>query len=195
MRQPCSLTHATAADAHPSIRLPSFLLPYFFFPDHSHQPVHVNHYHSTSLRRDGHLILPLQPDSTATLSPLPHSLSPDSQQPMSIPPPGLGGGVSRTGPPPGFGGGAAHSPVSDASATTMASSAGVAGSVGGGAVRRDGQGGTAVIVRAQIVFLLTTFTEDSFEKASTEIRTVSVQFAFWVIERVNKGHRWLIYQL
>lgn len=114
---------------------------------------------------------------------------------MSIPPPGLGGGVSRTGPPPGFGGGAAHSPVSDASATTMASSAGVAGSVGGGAVRRDGQGGTAVIVRAQIVFLLTTFTEDSFEKASTEIRTVSVQFAFWVIERVNIGHEWLIYQL
>lgn len=97
---------------------------------------------------------------------------------MSIPPPGLGGGVSRTGPPPGFGGGAAHSPVSDASVATMASNAGVAGSVGGGAGRRDGQGGTAVIVRAQIVFLLTTFTEDSFEKASTEIRTVSALLAF-----------------
>lgn len=55
----------------------------------------------------------------------------------------------------------------------MASSAGVAGGVGGGAVRRDGQGGTAVIVRAQIVFLLTTFTEDSFEKASTEIRALA----------------------
>lgn len=30
-----------------------------------------------------------------------------------------------------------------------------------------------MIVRAQIVFLLTTFTEESFEKASNEIRTVS----------------------
>lgn len=29
------------------------------------------------------------------------------------------------------------------------------------------------IVRAQIVFLLTTFTEESFESASAEIRTVS----------------------
>ena len=29
-----------------------------------------------------------------------------------------------------------------------------------------------MIVRAQIVFLLTTFTEESFEKASNDIRTV-----------------------
>ncbi|WVQ85274.1 hypothetical protein IAT38_007439 [Cryptococcus sp. DSM 104549] len=86
---------------------------------------------------------------------------------MSIPPPGLGGGVTRTGPPPGFGGGA--SPASDASGATGGGSVG--GGAGGG--RRDGQGGTAVIVRAQIVFLLTTFTEESFEKASNEIRTLA----------------------
>ena len=73
---------------------------------------------------------------------------------MSNPPPGLGGGGGLRGPPPGFG--------SPAPATT-------------GRGGQDGQGGTATIVRAQIVFLLTTFTEDSFEKASGEIRTVSLQ--------------------
>jgi hypothetical protein len=31
-----------------------------------------------------------------------------------------------------------------------------------------------VIVRAQIVFLLTTFTEESFDKSANEIRNVSV---------------------
>ncbi len=31
-----------------------------------------------------------------------------------------------------------------------------------------------MIVRAQIVFLLTTFTEESFERASNEIRSVSL---------------------
>ncbi|WVR05705.1 hypothetical protein IAU60_002729 [Kwoniella sp. DSM 27419] len=92
---------------------------------------------------------------------------------MSIPPPGLGGGVNRSGPPPGFGGGAiggpgvGHSPVSDASGTALTS-----GGSGGGS-RRDGQGGPAVIIRAQIVFLLTTFTEDNFDKMSTEIRTLA----------------------
>ncbi|WVQ65071.1 uncharacterized protein L199_003241 [Kwoniella botswanensis] len=91
---------------------------------------------------------------------------------MSIPPPGLGGGVNRTGPPPGFGGGnvgVTHSPVSDASGT--ASNAASTGAGAGG--RRDGQGGPAVIIRAQIVFLLTTFTEDNFDKMSTEIRTLA----------------------
>ncbi|KAK4684746.1 CCR4-NOT transcription complex subunit 1, partial [Tremellales sp. Uapishka_1] len=67
---------------------------------------------------------------------------------MSIPPPGLGGGGARTGPPPGFGGGGLTGPSA-------------------------GQGGTAAIVRAQIVFLLTTVTEDSFEKASADIRTLA----------------------
>ncbi len=71
---------------------------------------------------------------------------------MSNLPPGLGGGIGRTGPPPGFG---------------NASSLGGRGS-------GEGQGGTAVIVRAQIVFLLTTFTEESFERASNEIRSVSL---------------------
>ncbi|KAK8865726.1 hypothetical protein IAR55_000872 [Kwoniella newhampshirensis] len=89
---------------------------------------------------------------------------------MSIPPPGLGGGVSRTGPPPGFAAAANHSPASDASGGPGVAMGG-AGSGGGG--RRDGQGGAAVIVRAQIVFLLTTSTEESFDKASNEIRTLA----------------------
>ncbi|WVF70722.1 hypothetical protein IAT40_005515 [Kwoniella sp. CBS 6097] len=101
---------------------------------------------------------------------------------MSIPPPGLGGGVNRTGPPPGFGGGAvgvgagaAHSPASDASGATNSGTMGVGLGGGGssGGSRRDGQGGPAVIIRAQIVFLLTTFTEDNFDKMSTEIRTLA----------------------
>ncbi|WWD18096.1 hypothetical protein CI109_102544 [Kwoniella shandongensis] len=91
---------------------------------------------------------------------------------MSIPPPGLGGGVSRTGPPPGFAAAANnHSPSTDVASNGPGVAMGGAGSGGGG--RRDGQGGTAVIVRAQIVFLLTTFTEDSFDKASNEIRTLA----------------------
>ena len=72
---------------------------------------------------------------------------------MSNPPPGLGGGGGLRGPPPGFG---SPAPTNN------------------GQGRQDtGGGGTATIVRAQIVFLLTTFTEDTFEKASQEIRTVS----------------------
>lgn len=77
---------------------------------------------------------------------------------MSIPPPGLGGGAARTGPPPGFG--------------NSHPSGGPTAPTGGGGRNSDGQGGTATIVRAQIVFLLTTLTEDVFEKASNEIRTV-----------------------
>lgn len=73
---------------------------------------------------------------------------------MSIPPPGLGGGVARTGPPPGFGGNAG----------------GLTGSSGGG----GGRGGDpASIVRAQIVFLLSTFSEEGFDKHADEIRAVS----------------------
>ncbi|WWC68491.1 uncharacterized protein I206_102420 [Kwoniella pini CBS 10737] len=95
---------------------------------------------------------------------------------MSIPPPGLGGGVNRTGPPPGFGSGnvgVTHSPASDASGTISNTgiNGGSASSAQGG--RRDGQGGPAVIIRAQIVFLLTTFTEDNFDKMSNEIRTLA----------------------
>jgi len=75
---------------------------------------------------------------------------------MANPPPGLGGGGGRPAPPPGFGGNGTTAPSPTASSGR-----------GGG-----GEGGTAVIVRAQIVFLLTTMTEDSFEKASNEIRTV-----------------------
>ncbi|BEJ18074.1 hypothetical protein CspHIS471_0703510 [Cutaneotrichosporon sp. HIS471] len=77
---------------------------------------------------------------------------------MSHPPPGLGGGVARTGPPPGFGnnvqGGAGNSP----------------GAGGGGS---GANGGTAAIVRAQIVFLLSTLSEDTFDKASQELRTMA----------------------
>jgi CCR4-NOT transcription complex subunit 1 len=90
---------------------------------------------------------------------------------MSLPPPGLGGGAARTGPPPGFGTNHAGggNPTNSGGAN-----AGGGGGGGGGGRNADGQGGTAVIVRAQIVFLLTTLTEDTFEKASNEIRTVSI---------------------
>lgn len=81
---------------------------------------------------------------------------------MSHPPPGLGGGVARTGPPPGFGSGN----------LTGAGAGGAAGGGGNSAAGAGGANGTAAIVRAQIVFLLTTFTEDSFDKAAAEIRTV-----------------------
>ncbi|EJT45512.1 3'-5' exoribonuclease [Trichosporon asahii var. asahii CBS 2479] len=77
---------------------------------------------------------------------------------MSHPPPGLGGGVARTGPPPGFG------------SNNAAAASGGASGAGAGA---GGANGTAAIVRAQIVFLLTTFTEDSFDKAAAEIRTLA----------------------
>ncbi|KAL7423739.1 CCR4-NOT core subunit cdc39 [Cryptotrichosporon argae] len=72
---------------------------------------------------------------------------------MSHPPPGLGGGAARAGPPPGFGAGA-HS-----------------GAQGGAS--RGGAQSTDAISRAQIVFLLTTFTEDTFDKVSAEIRTLA----------------------
>jgi hypothetical protein len=89
---------------------------------------------------------------------------------MSHPPPGLGGGVARTGPPPGFGAsGGGGGSGADAAA------AGGSAPAGGGANQGNpaaGANGTAAIVRAQIVFLLTTFTEDSFDKAASEIRTV-----------------------
>lgn len=77
---------------------------------------------------------------------------------MSNPPPGLGGGGAGAvrGPPPGFG-----------APQTPASSGRNAGTQG------EGQGGTAVIVRAQVAFYLTTLTEESFEKASVEVRAVS----------------------
>jgi hypothetical protein len=66
--------------------------------------------------------------------------------------------------------------------------AGAGGAPGGPAPGSGNQGqpnaggasGTAAIVRAQIVFLLTTFTEDSFDKAAGEIRTVRVFFIFLV---------------
>ncbi|RSH85805.1 uncharacterized protein EHS24_003985 [Apiotrichum porosum] len=80
---------------------------------------------------------------------------------MSHPPPGLGGGVARTGPPPGFG--------------SSNNAGGPAGSGNGGATTGGGAtaAGTAAIVRAQIVFLLTTFTEESFDKSAAEIRTLA----------------------
>ena len=115
---------------------------------------------------------------------------------MSIPPPGLGGGVSRAGPPPGFaGGGALGGGLGGMSAPPPGNlgggngrenliSSGVlglgqataAGGLGSGrhASGTDGAG-TAVIVRAQIVFLLTTLTEDTYEKSAAEIRTVSTE--------------------
>lgn len=77
---------------------------------------------------------------------------------MSIPPPGLGGGVARTGPPPGFGG--------NAGGLSTPSGGG-----GGGGGR--GGGDPASIVRAQIVFLLSTFSEEGFDKHADEIRAVS----------------------
>lgn len=102
---------------------------------------------------------------------------------MSIPPPGLGGGVRAAGPPPGFGS------SRDASRDALVGQQGGQGQ-GQGQGQGSGMGqslnqnqtmngqaqvgqGTAVIVRAQIVFLLTTLTEDSFEKSAAEIRTVS----------------------
>lgn len=66
------------------------------------------------------------------------------------PPPGLG----RPPPPPG---------LAQAQATQPAAAQ----------AQSVPPGGTAVIVRAQIVFLLTTFTEDGFDKAAAEIRAVS----------------------
>lgn len=109
---------------------------------------------------------------------------------MSIPPPGLGGGVSRAGPPPGFAGGGAlgvgtggiSAPPIGGSGRDVVSpgvlglgQATAAGGLGSGrhATQTDGAG-TAVIVRAQIVFLLTTLTEDTYEKSAAEIRTVSI---------------------
>ncbi|GFZ43225.1 hypothetical protein JCM24511_00944, partial [Saitozyma sp. JCM 24511] len=89
---------------------------------------------------------------------------------MSIPPPGLGGGVARTGPPPGFG---SSNPSGGASSGNATAAAPGAASGGGGGRSGDGQGGTAVIVRAQIVFLLTTFTEESFDKSANEIRNLA----------------------
>lgn len=76
---------------------------------------------------------------------------------MSIPPPGLGGGAARTGPPPGFG----QSSLSG-------------GGGGGGGRGGSGDNSPATIVRAQIVFLLTSFTEEGFDKHADEIRAVSV---------------------
>lgn len=84
---------------------------------------------------------------------------------MSHPPPGLGGGVARTGPPPGFG---SSNSASGGSGGNNSSTAAAATGGSGGA------NGTAAIVRAQIVFLLTTFTEDSFDKSAAEIRSVSL---------------------
>jgi len=80
---------------------------------------------------------------------------------MSLPPPGLGGGAARTGPPPGFG-------TSNASGLNPPTSA---GGIGGGTRNNNG---AASIVKAQIVFLLTTLTDESFEKASKELRDVSL---------------------
>jgi len=81
---------------------------------------------------------------------------------MSLPPPGLGGGAARTGPPPGFG-------TSNASGLNPPTSA---GGIGGGTRNNNG---TANIVKAQIVFLLTTLTDESFDKASKELRDVSLR--------------------
>ena len=101
---------------------------------------------------------------------------------MSNPPPGLGGsgggalgalGALR-GPPPGFG-----SPSSTGSRNSTGGGGGgsvgsTGGGGGGGGGGGDGQGGTATIVRAQIVFLLSSMTEESFDKQLGEIRVVSV---------------------
>ncbi|KAL1410914.1 CCR4-NOT core subunit cdc39 [Vanrija albida] len=83
---------------------------------------------------------------------------------MSNPPPGLGGGVARTGPPPGFAA-AGNGPAGSTNGNN--------GSSAGGPASPGGASGTAAIVRAQIVFLLTTFTEDSFDKAASEIRALA----------------------
>lgn len=79
---------------------------------------------------------------------------------MSLGPPGLSaGGGSRTGPPPGFGNGAF--------------STGAGGGGGGGEGR--GQDSSALaIVKAQIVFLLSSLTEESYERTSKELKTVGL---------------------
>lgn len=80
---------------------------------------------------------------------------------MSLPPPGLGGGAARAGPPPGFG-------TTNSSGLNPPTSA---GGIGGGTRNTNG---TASIVKAQIVFLLTTLTDETFEKASKDLREVSL---------------------
>ncbi|EIW72732.1 hypothetical protein TREMEDRAFT_72862 [Tremella mesenterica DSM 1558] len=70
---------------------------------------------------------------------------------MALPPPGLGGGGPRAGPPPGF--------------ASMALNNGPA--TGGGA----NDSSALAIVKAQIVFLLSSMTEESFERTSKELKS------------------------
>ena len=62
----------------------------------------------------------------------------------------------------------------DASGVLGLGQATAAGGLGSGRHAAAEGAGTAVIVRAQIVFLLTTLTEDTYEKSAAEIRTVSL---------------------
>jgi hypothetical protein len=80
---------------------------------------------------------------------------------MSLPPPGLGGGANRTGPPPGFG-------TSNASGLNPPNSAG-----GIGAGTRNNNS-AASIVKAQIVMLMSSISDENFEKTSKDLREVSL---------------------
>jgi len=82
---------------------------------------------------------------------------------MSHPPPGLGGGAARTGPPPGFG-------TSNASGMNPPNSA---GGIGGGTRNNNG---AASIVKAQLVMLLSSLNDETFEKVSKDVREVSLLF-------------------
>ncbi|CAK9782142.1 Not1-domain-containing protein [Cutaneotrichosporon oleaginosum] len=76
---------------------------------------------------------------------------------MSHPPPGLGGGVARTGPPPGFG--------NSAQGSTANSAGG-----GGGGGSSHSNSGPAAIARTKIVYLLGSLAEDTYETSVNELR-------------------------
>jgi hypothetical protein len=46
--------------------------------------------------------------------------------------------------------------------------------------QQQGPGSVSTIVKAQIVFLLSTLTEEGFERNAAEIRTVSIEYREWL---------------